>query len=281
MLTQTQIKDLARREGFYLKKSLGQNFIIDKNLRDKIIRLIAPAGDETILEIGPGLGALTEPLAEAAKQVYAVEKDRKIHALVKDLLKGYKNLEVIHADFLRFDIPELPAGRLKVVGALPFYITTVIIQRLIETRDRIDEIYIIVQKEVARRIVAKEGDEDYSSLSLFVRFYSTPELILNIKKGAFFPVPTVDTELVKIKILPYPSVNVKSEEIFSKVVRQSFGHRRKTILTGLSHKDVLGLDRKEVRAALERSAIDPSRRPETLSIEEFGRLSDAIVDFLS
>lgn len=281
MLTKTQIKELAKRHDFYLKKGLGQNFLIDKNVRDKIIKLIDLKKDDAVLEIGPGLGALTEELAERCGHVYAVEKDKKIYGLSKELLSKYKNLELISCDFLKFDIGSLPFKSMKVVGALPYYITTPIIERLLDFRKRIDTISIIVQKEVARRLAAGEGEDDYSSLSLFVQFYSEVELLMDIKRGCFFPTPDVDSTLVRLKILPRPAIEVKDREMLFKVIRQAFNQRRKTMLSVLSQKAALGLDKKEMAGLLDNVGIDPKMRAESLGLSHFAKISDAIVDFLS
>ncbi|MDB4349859.1 16S rRNA (adenine(1518)-N(6)/adenine(1519)-N(6))-dimethyltransferase RsmA, partial [Omnitrophica bacterium] len=246
MLTKTQIKELAKEHDFYLKKRLGQNLLIDKNLRDKIIRLIDLGSDDTVLEIGAGLGALTEALADGCRFVYAVEKDKKLYELAKELLSGHKNLEVIYCDFLRFDIGDKSSEDLKVVGALPFCITSPIIQHLLNFRERISAIFIIVQKEVARRLAAKAGEDDYSALSLFVQFSSQVELLMDIRKDVFFPAPKVDAKLVKLTILRQPPVKVRDEKALFKVIRQAFAQRRKTLLASLSHKGILGLDREAI-----------------------------------
>lgn len=280
MLTKTQIKELAKKHGFYLKKSLGQNFLIDRNIRDKIMRLSGLGGDDIVLEIGPGLGALTEPLAGRCRRVYAVEKDKKIYSLSKEILSGYKNLDIIHGDFLKFDISALGGG-ISAVGALPYYITSPIIQHLFSHKKSLKEILIIVQKEVARRLTAKENSRDYSSLSLFVQFYSGIDTLMDIKRTAFFPVPDVDSALLRLGILPRPKAEVKDEGTLFKVIRASFGQRRKTILSSLSHKEILGLKKDEIAHILKSLGIDDKIRAEVLSLEEFANIADAIIDFSS
>ncbi len=246
-----------------------------------MIRLIDISKSDTVLEIGPGLGALTSELAKRCKTLYAVEKDRKIYGLAKDLLSADKNLDIFLGDFLDFDIGGIPSRNIKVAGALPFYITTPIIQRLLDFKEKIDVIYIVVQKEVAQRFVARQNEKEYSSLSLFVQTFSKIEPLMNIKKNSFFPVPKVDSAFVKMTILDTPSVNFKDEETYFKVIRQSFQQRRKTLSSSLSHKGALGIDKNGIAEILKRLGIDPKRRPETLAPEEFAGISDGVVDFLS
>jgi len=278
MLTKTQIKELAKERGFYLKKSLGQNFLIDRNIRDKIIRLSGLGGSDVVLEIGPGLGALTEELAARCQRVYAVEKDKKIYSLSKEMLSGYKNLDIIHGDFLKFDLSTLGSG-ISAVGALPYYITSPIIQHLIVHRKILKDIFIIVQKEVARRLIAKENNRDYSSLSLFVQFYCGIYNLTEIKRSAFFPAPDVDSTFLRLNILPEPKVWVKDEETLFKVIRASFGQRRKTLLASLSHKEALGLKKAQVAHILKDLGIDDKVRPEALPLERFAAIADAILNF--
>lgn len=276
MLTLSEVRGLAKRHNFYLKKSLGQNLLIDRNVRDKIINLIGLKRSDILLEIGPGLGALTERLAEECGYLYAVEKDKRLYELAKRLLAGYSNLSLIYGDFLKFDIKRLMFRGIKVVGALPYYITTPIIEHLLDSRERIDSAYLIVQREVGRRLASGSGERDYGRLSLFVQFYSDVEMLADIKKGSFFPVPEVDSALVRLKVLAKPRIAVKDEEMLFDVIRASFGKRRKTILAALSHKGVLGIDREELAGILDRLNIEKNRRAEALSLEQFARISDAV-----
>lgn len=280
MLTATQIKVLLREHGIYLKKSLGQTFLIDKNAKDKIMRLIDIRNDDSVIEIGPGLGALTEDLAKMSKYVYAVEKDRKLCILLNGLFSKYSNLEIVHCDFLKFDIGGIPSAKLKAVSALPYYLTTSIIQRLLQHRDKIGDIYIVVQREVAHRLAALPGDDDYGSLSIFVQFYAEVSMLMKLKREVFFPRPEVDSAMVRLKVLPEPRAHVKNKDLFFKAVRASFSQRRKTVLSALSHKKALGLDKAALNDILERAGIDKRIRPESLSIDDFARIADGIIDFL-
>ena len=280
MLTKRQITDLSKRHSFFLKKSLGQSFLIDKNVRDKVINLFELKKDDTVLEIGSGLGALTEELAKGCRYIYAVEKDKKIYNLSKEHLSSYGNLEIIHCDFLKFDIDSLPAGKIKVIGALPYYITSPIIQRLIAFRKKVDTIFVMVQKEVAGRMIAMPGRGEYSAFTLFIRFYADVKVMTNIKKGSFFPEPKVDSCLVRFKILREPPVSVKDEEMLFKVIRTAFSQRRKTLLTTLSQKSRLGLSKDDLARLFGTLNIDVKVRPESLGLEQFAEIADAIVDNL-
>jgi 16S rRNA (adenine1518-N6/adenine1519-N6)-dimethyltransferase len=213
--------------------------------------------------------------------VYAVEFDRKIFELGSGIFSGYMNVKWIHSDILDFALSRISLDGLKVVGALPFSITSPIIEYLINWRKKIRTIYIIIQKEVAGRLTARPGDEDYGSFTLFVGFYTRVKRLMDIRKNSFFPVPKVDATLLRMDVLSSPSVAVRDEDIYLRVVRQAFAGRRKTLLTGLSHKEALGLDRKGVAAALSKAGIDPSRRAETLDAAEFASIADAAIDILS
>jgi len=280
MLTKNGIIELSKRNGFFLSKKLGQNFLIDKNVRDKIVRHLGLKKEDAVFEIGPGLGSLTEAIAASCRIVYAVEIDRKIYEAVSDIFSRSPNVRILNGDVIDFDMAVLSEDRLKVVGALPFYITSPIIQYLMQWKGRIDEIYIVIQKEVADRLAAKTGDKDYGAFTLFVRYHTKVQHVMDIKKNCFFPVPKVDSSLLKMTVLDTPSVMVKDDQTLFKIIRQSFGQRRKTLLTSLSHKRGLGLDKDGVRHLLKAVGIDPKMRPEGLSLEQFAAISDAFVDFV-
>ncbi len=280
MLTKTEIKSLVKREKLQFRKEFGQNFLIDKNLRDKIIRFISLARDDEVLEIGPGFGALTEGLVRSCRYVCAIEKDRKLAALLSEILHDYQNLDIIEKDILEFKISPLTSGKLKVVGALPYYITSPIIQHLLSFRESIDAAYIIIQREVARRIVARAGDDDYSSLSLFVQFYADSEILMDINPDSFFPRPEVHSSLLKLSMLPDGRIRVKDIEMLFRVIRSAFNQRRKTLLASLSHKEALGCSKSDIKAILDALRIDSRIRPEKLPLESFAAIADAVIDFL-
>jgi 16S rRNA (adenine1518-N6/adenine1519-N6)-dimethyltransferase len=274
-------KEIIRRHGFTFKKSLGQNFLIDGNILDKII---AAAGlDETkgALEIGPGIGALTERLAQAAGAVVALEIDRRLLPILQDVLSPYDNVTVIHADVLKTDIRRIwepyfaGVSGVSVVANLPYYVTTPIIMKLLEERLPLERIVVMVQKEVAERMTARPGGKAYGSLSVAVQYYCMPELIAHVPSGAFVPAPNVDSAVIRLTRRASPAVEVPDEERFFRVVQAAFAQRRKTIANNLAA--LSGKERKaELNALLEETGIRPDRRAETLSLDEFARLDEAL-----
>jgi len=215
MLTKTQIVALSKEHRFFLKRSLGQNYLVDKNARDKIIRLLELEPGDTVLEIGSGLGALTEGLAARCARVYAVEKDKKIAELSKEILKDSGRIDIITADILKFDVGSIGSG-LKVVGAVPYYITSPILQHLFMHKKKIDTIFVIVQKELAVRMAAGPGTKNYSSFSLFTQFHADIEVLMDVGRALFFPVPEVDSCLVRLEILRDGRVPVADPDMLSK-----------------------------------------------------------------
>lgn len=272
------VKEILNRYGFKFSKSLGQNFLIDGN----IVRKISEAGDITkedcILEIGPGIGTLTEELALKAKKVVAVELDESLLPILDETLKDYDNVEIIHGDILEVDInklieKKLEGGPIKVVANLPYYVTTPIIARLIEEDFNIESIIVMIQKEVADRIVASPNNKQYGSLSVFVNFYTSPEIMVKVPKTVFMPQPKVDSSVIKLKLKKdLPEVNRK---IFFKVVKSAFGKRRKTILNALSSND-LGVNKETIKEVLEKLDIPLEARAENLNIEDFIKISKTL-----
>lgn len=279
MLTRTQLQNTFSKYGFTPLKRLGENYLIDANVKDKIIESACVKGHDTALEIGPGFGALTIDLASTGAKVFAVEKDKKAFAIFKELVgDDYKNLKIFNEDILEFDIKQRisPAKRIKVIGNLPYYVTTPIIEHLLENREAIESILIVVQKEVANRILASAGDEDYGSLSCFLQYYTKPSYIHTIKRSSFYPEPEVDSSLIKFDILDTPSVKVNDEKLLFKIMRGAFNQRRKTILNSLSRDEVLGLPKAELSKILDKTGVDPSSRPEDLPLSAFADLTNAI-----
>ena len=278
MLTKTQLKDVFSKYGFRPLKRLGENYLIDANIKDKVINEARITKDDIVLEIGPGMGALTIALAKSGASVIAVEKDRKAFAILNDLTKGqFPNLKVIHGDILEFDFKEISASKkIKVVGNLPYYITTPIIERLIGNRNFIESILIMVQKEVAARLRAKAGAKDYGSISCFVQYYTRPVYIYTVKRTSFYPSPEVDSSLIRLDVLGKPSVEVSDERLFFKIIRGAFNQRRKSIINSLSRKGVLGLSKEELSKVLNRIRIDPRLRPETLDLQDLAKISNAL-----
>ena len=272
------VREILDRYGFKFSKSLGQNFLIDGN----IVRKISQAGDITkedyVLEIGPGIGTLTEELALNAKKVVAVELDESLLPVLDETLRDYDNIEIIHGDILKVDIhklieEKLGGGPVKVVANLPYYVTTPIIARLIEEDLNIHSIIVMIQKEVADRIVAVPNNKQYGSLSVFVNFYTHAEIMVKVSKTVFMPQPKVDSAVIKLILKKeLPEVD---REVFFKVVKSAFGKRRKTILNSLSSSG-LGLDKEIIKEVLEKSEIPLEKRAENLNIEDFLKISKTL-----
>ena len=278
MLTRSQLKSIFVEYGFRPLKRLGENYLIDGNIRGKILREAAVGADDTVLEVGPGLGALTGGLAETGARVFAVEKDRKAFVALSAILgRRFPNLELIHGDILKFDLAAISApGRIKLVGNLPYYITTPIIEYIVGNGKRISSALITVQREVANRLLALPGTKDYSSISCYVRYYTKPSYIHTIKRTAFYPEPEVDSSLIRLDVLDRPSVGVRDEALLFRIIRGAFNQRRKSVINSLSREAALSIPKEELSDILKRAGIAPSVRPETLSLEDFARIAEAV-----
>lgn len=278
MLTKTQLKEVFSRYGFRPLKRLGENYLIDGNIRDKIISEAGALSGDRVLEIGPGLGALTIDLARSGAAVTAVEKDKKAYGILEEIIgDDFPSLRIFNEDILKFDIKKASvAGKLKVVGCLPYYITTPIIECLIDNRLSIKYVVMVVQKEFADRILAEPGAKDYSSLSCFIQYYTRPKHIYKIKRTSFYPSPDIDSSLVRLDILDRPSVEAKDDGALFKVIRGSFNQRRKSIINSLSREEVLGIPKERLISILEKIAVDPASRPESLSLADFARIANSI-----
>ncbi|MCG2712823.1 MAG: 16S rRNA (adenine(1518)-N(6)/adenine(1519)-N(6))-dimethyltransferase RsmA [Candidatus Omnitrophica bacterium] len=258
------------------KKRLGQHFLIDKAALGNILDAARLSSEDYVLEIGSGSGNLSVLLAKQAGRFYALEKDTAFNAVLKSRLKPFPCSKIIFTDILAFDIKEIFEGRkYKVIGNIPYYITSPIITRLIEQREYIDTILITIQKEVAQRIVACPGTKNYGRLSILAQFYTSPELITIFPKKLFSPAPEVDSALIRLKILSSPSISVASEKTFFRVVKAIFAQRRKTLLNGLLAAG-FAINKETMLEILKKTDITPSCRGEQLKLCEIGRLSDAI-----
>ncbi len=252
------------------KRYLGQIFLYDPSILRKIIQIAQLSKEDLVVEIGPGLGRLTKMLAERVKKVIAIELDERLFKRLHTILTGHKNIELIHGDALKYTYEDLP--EFKVVANIPYYITKPVIFRLIQAKKNLTAMTLTVQKEVAERIVAAPGGKDYGLLSVMVQYHAEPRLKFIIPRGAFRPVPKVYSAVVHIKILKRPSVLVNDEKIFYSVVRTAFSQRRKMLSNALKSL------REDIKDRLAEAKIDLHRRPETLSIEEFARLSNILAD---
>lgn len=262
--------------GLRASKRLGQNFLISSAVVQGIVVAAEIEEGDRVLEIGPGIGTLTQGLAEAGAIVTAVELDKKLPAVLAETLKGYDNVTVVQGDILKTDIRELMGPEpFKVVANLPYYITTPILMALLEQKLPVTHIVTMVQKEVAERMIAKPGGKDYGALSVAVQYFTAPEIVIDVPPSSFLPPPAVDSVVIACRVLSEPGVAVKDEKMFFRVVRTAFGQRRKTLSNALKG---LGFDKDRIAAALESAKVAPSRRGETLSLAEFGALADYLAD---
>ncbi|MCM3006900.1 16S rRNA (adenine(1518)-N(6)/adenine(1519)-N(6))-dimethyltransferase RsmA [Priestia koreensis] len=282
--TPKRTKEILDKYGFSFKKSLGQNFLIDTNILHRIVDHAEITEETGAIEIGPGIGALTEQLAKRAKKVVAFEIDQRLLPILADTLSPYPNVKVIHQDILKADVQTVVKDEfqeckdLMVVANLPYYVTTPILMKLLEEQLPLRGIVVMLQKEVADRIAAEPGNKSYGSLSIAIQYYTEAETVMVVPKTVFNPQPNVDSAVIRLIKRPEPPVKVKDEEFFFQVVRASFAQRRKTILNNLTSNLSFGKEQKEqVINALETAQIDPKRRGETLSIQEFGVLSDELL----
>ncbi|MEH7118910.1 16S rRNA (adenine(1518)-N(6)/adenine(1519)-N(6))-dimethyltransferase RsmA [Neobacillus vireti] len=286
--TPVRTRAILEKYGFSFKKSLGQNFLIDTNILKKIVSFADLTENSGAIEIGPGIGALTEQLARSSKKVVAFEIDQRLLPILRDTLSPYENVKVIHKDVLEADVGNVMEEEfqgiddLMVVANLPYYVTTPIIMKLLEDRLPIRGIVCMLQKEVADRISAKPGTKDYGSLSIAVQYYTEAETVMIVPKTVFVPQPNVDSAVIRLTKREKPAVEVKDEVFFFQVTKASFAQRRKTLLNNLTSQLPDGKQKKEeILAALSASEIDPGRRGETLSLEEFGRLANELYSYFN
>lgn len=280
--TPSRTNEILKKYQLQEKKSLGQNFIIDTNILENIVEAARVDENTTVIEIGPGIGALTEQIAKKAKEVLAFEIDGRLIPVLEDTLSAYSNITIFHEDILDVDYKEFQskyledASRVIVIANLPYYITTPIVMNLIESDLPIEEMILMMQKEVANRLEAEPSTKEYGSLSIAIQYNMTVDIAFMVPRTVFMPQPNVDSAIVRLRTLEKRPVDVKDEALFFKIMRASFGQRRKTIWNNLRRE----LDNKEkenlLRKAFESSGIDPSRRGESLSVEEFGKLADAL-----
>jgi len=286
--TPVRTRAILEKYGFSFKKSLGQNFLIDTNILKKIVSFADLTENSGAIEIGPGIGALTEQLARSSKKVVAFEIDQRLLPILQDTLSPYEHVKVIHKDVLEADVGNVMEEEfqgiddLMVVANLPYYVTTPIIMKLLEDRLPIRGIVCMLQKEVADRISAKPGTKDYGSLSIAVQYYTEAETVMIVPKTVFVPQPNVDSAVIRLTKREQPAVEVKDEAFFFQVTKASFAQRRKTLLNNLTSQLPDGKQKKEeILAALSASGIDPGRRGETLSLEEFGRLANELYSYFN
>lgn len=273
---------VLNRYGFSFQKKFGQNFLIDENVVEKIVRDAGVTKDDFVLEIGPGIGTMTQILCENAREVVAVEIDDKlIPILTEDTLSWYDNVTVIHEDILKLDIVKLANERnggkpIKVVANLPYYITTPIIMGLFESHVPLDSITIMVQKEVADRMQVGPGTKDYGALSLAVQYYAKPQILLNVPASCFMPQPNVDSAVIQLTRYEKPPVEVKDEHLMFRLIRASFNQRRKTMTNSVGNSPELSVSKEQMAAALEKCGLSATVRGEALTLAQFAELANVL-----
>ena len=272
---------VLQKYNFAFQKKFGQNFLIDPRVLEKIIKAAEITEDDCVLEIGPGIGTMTQHLACAAKKVIAVEIDRALIPILQDTLSGWDNVKIINEDVMKVDLAKLAeeenGGKpLKVVANLPYYITTPIIMGLFENHVPLRSITVMVQKEVADRMQVGPGTKDYGALSLAVQYYAKPYIVANVPPNCFMPRPKVGSAVIRLERYEEPPVKVKDEKLMFRIIRASFNQRRKTLANGLKNSAELDFTKEEIAAAIAGIGKEPGVRGETLTLEEFARLADEL-----
>lgn len=268
-------REIVRRHGFKFSKSLGQNFLTDVSVLEDIVESSDINNEDFVIEIGPGVGTLTKELLKKAKKVCAIELDSDLIPILKEEIGEVKNFELINKDAMKVDFNEVIGEEksVKLVANLPYYVTTPIISRILNEKYNFKSLIIMIQKEVAERINSKPSCKEYGALTLLVQYYCNTSIVRTVKPSSFIPEPKVDSTVIKLEKLPETRIKVEDEKLFFKVVRDAFNMRRKTLWNALKP---LGLSSNDMTTAFDNAGIDPKRRGETLSIEEFGHLSDEI-----
>ena len=274
-----------KKYDFAFQKKFGQNFLIDEHVLNKIIAAAGVTKEDMVLEIGPGFGTMTQYLSENAREVVAVEIDKELIPVLNDTLSDYDNVTIINEDILKVDIEKLVQERnggnpIKVVANLPYYITTPIIMGLLENHVPVDNITVMVQKEVAMRMQAKPGTKDYGALSLAVQYYAKPYIAANVPPNCFIPRPNVGSAVIRLELFDEPPVNVKDEKMMFSIIRASFNQRRKTLQNSIVNGG-LPFTKEQISKALGKMELADTIRGEALSLEQFAKLTDILTEFKS
>lgn len=278
-------RQILNQYNLTLKKSLGQNFLTDDHVLNKIVSAADLTNQSGVIEIGPGIGALTERISERAGKVVAVELDQRLVPVLGDIFKDNNKILVKHGDALKVDFHEIiredlgECNSIHVVANLPYYVTSPILVRLLEERLPLQNIVIMIQKEVADRLAATPGTKDYGSLSVLVQYYTEPSIVTRVPSHVFVPRPNVDSAVVKLAVRSEPAIEVVNESLFFQVVRASFAQRRKTLLNTLHSNLLTQYSKQDIENLLLKIEIDPKRRGETLNLQEFARLTEAVLSF--
>ncbi len=272
-------KQIIKKYEFNFKKNFGQNFLVDERVLDKIIAAADIGENDLVIEVGPGIGTLTQAMAKKAGKVISVEIDKTLVPILKELLEDYNNIEIINEDILKVDINELIAKHkgmnVKMVANLPYNITTPIIMNILEKHIPMDSLTVMIQKEVAYRMNAKPSTKDYGSLSLVAQYYCEPYLVANVPQNCFMPRPNVDSAVIKLNILDKPPVNVNNEEFMFEFIKAAFSQRRKTLVNCLSSNGTVKMTKEEIGNILNSLGYDERVRGESLSLEDYAKLTNA------
>ena len=274
---------VLKKYRFNFQKKYGQNFLINMGILEEIIEAAQITKDDFVLEIGPGIGTLTQVLCESAREVAAVEIDTSLIPILKEILSAYDNVEVINEDILKINLAEFVREKnggkpIKVVANLPYYITTPIIMQLFESHAPIESITVMVQKEVAERMQQGPGNKEYGALSLAVQYYAQPEIVADVSPDSFIPQPKVGSSVIRLTRHEKPPVDVRSEKLLFQVIRASFNQRRKTLANGLNNFGAFSIGKEALQSCIEELGVPVNVRGEALSLEQFARLSNLIFD---
>jgi 16S rRNA (adenine1518-N6/adenine1519-N6)-dimethyltransferase len=277
----TSPRDILKKYGIRPYKGLGQSFLIDNNITEKIVNVLDVKDNDTVVEIGAGLGVMTAMIAKQAREVIALEIDPELLGVLNEELKDVPNVEILNRDVLKYDFPLSPEDigfrKLKVIGNIPYNISSQILFRLIEFRDHVSSMILMFQKEVAERIMASPGTREYGLLSVITSMYTIPSKVVMVPATCFYPRPKIDSTALKMVVREKPRVEVKNADFFFKLVKIALSKRRKTLLNNLRSSNLLPLSKTDIDTILTRLEIDGQRRGETLTVEEFGRLGNAIL----
>jgi 16S rRNA (adenine1518-N6/adenine1519-N6)-dimethyltransferase len=281
--TPMKTMEILKKNKFTFQKKYGQNFLIDMNILEGIVDNAKITKEDCVLEIGPGIGSMTQVLAEAAKKVIAVEIDPVLIPILQETLSENTNVKIIHADILKLDIQKLieeenEGKPIKVVANLPYYITTPIIMGLFEKDILFDSITVMVQKEVAQRMQVGPGTKDYGALSLAVQFYAKPEIVMEVSPSCFVPKPNVGSAVIRLERYENKGASVKDEKYMFAIIRASFNQRRKTLVNGLANAGNLGIKKEDIYEVLETMGLSPTIRGETFTLETFAKFSDFLLE---
>lgn len=276
-------QEIIKKHNFSIQKKYGQNFLIDEHVLNKIIAAAELTEDDYVIEIGPGIGTMTERMAPECRHVTAIEIYKELIPILSETLSGFDNVDIINEDVLKVDLNKLIAERndnkpVKVVANLPYYITTPIIMSLLENKIPIDTITVMVQKEVADRMMVGPGTKDYGALSLAVQYYAKPYIVANVPMNCFIPRPNVASAVIRLTCHKEPPVTVKDEKLMFNLIRASFNQRRKTLINGISNFSGLSFTKEQVAMALNSIGLSENIRGEALDLEKFAKLSDALLE---